>query len=248
MGGNGIILHLDSGRKCSIITATPGSSAFIFTWTLLSLELSFHGPPCCGGGFLHFLRSLLSSFYSLPVRGHRRARRRFGQQLPAGSAVSRLMSIFFFFYYLKSHMDARQAWLITLHPSDFKTRAPATTGPLYSEWKPPRSHTPAVKRTERMASSILKPLYRTREVSWQCVFVERRWRAANRSVRKATSSGLWLLPVHKVCQWTLLEASRKKRFIQRSKSTFLKSRCYKIRFPVRPTMLKHGCYTRTEAS
>lgn len=93
-------------------------------------------------------------------------------------------------------MDARQAWLITLHPSDFKTRAAATTGPLYSEWKLPRSHTPAVKRTERMASSILKPLYRTREVSWQCVFVERRWRAASRSVREATSSGLWLLPVH----------------------------------------------------
>lgn len=155
---------------------------------------------------------------------------------------------FFLFYYLKSHMDARQAWLITLHPSDFKTRAPATTGPLYSEWKPPHSHTPAVRRTERMASSILKPLYRTREVSWQCVFVERRWRAASRSVRKAASSGLWLLPVHKVCKWTLLEASRKKRFIQRSKSTFSKCRCYKIRFPVRPTMLKHGCYTRTEAS
>lgn len=127
-------------------------------------------------------------------------------------------------------MDARQAWLITLHPSDFKTRAPVTTGPLYSEWKPPYSHTPAVKRTERMASSILKPLYRVREVSWQCVFVERRWRAASRSVRKAPSSGLWLLPIHEVCKWTLLEASRKKRFIQRSKSTFLKSHCYKIWF------------------
>lgn len=58
-------------------------------------------------------------------------------------------------------MDARQAGLITLHPSDFKTRAPATTGPLRGEWKPPHSRTPAVKRTERMASSILKPLYRT---------------------------------------------------------------------------------------
>lgn len=149
LSSNGIILHLDCGRKCSINTCSPGSTAFIFTWTLLSHAAAEAFYTSCAPSFFILLIS-----YWIGLEGVAVCVAPLWTVTSCWFCGQPLDEPFFFRYYLKSHMDSRQAWLITLHPSDFKRERRLMMGPIMRRVEA----SPAVKRTERVALTILKPL------------------------------------------------------------------------------------------